>query len=218
VTGYNFATLATEALIGRSIAGEYRTVELDWVGVKSPQFSYGRIKGADPLSYVEMTATGEVACFGDSYPEALLKSMQAAGFRIPKKNILVSLGGDEHKIKLLPALKKLHDMRFKLTGTKNTAAFLEENGIPCQVVAKISDGVERNIITFIEEGKADLIINIPQKPLARGSGHGFEIRRKAVDMNVPLITNRQLAEAFINALDEHRNNGLEAKEWGEYTE
>jgi carbamoyl-phosphate synthase large subunit len=216
VTGHNFAALATDAILGKNIARDYRTVELDWVGVKSPQFSYGRIKGADPVSYVEMTATGEVACFGDSYSEALLKSMLAAGFKLPKKNVLVSLGGEENKVKLLPALQKLHELKFNFFGTEHTATFLESNGIPCTTLYKILDKKEPSTIAFIEKGVIDLIINVPNKPLARETADGFEIRRKAVDMNVPLITNRQLAEAFIMALHEQRGNGLKTKEWSEY--
>ncbi len=216
VTGYNFAEKATEVLLGKDIKAEYRTVELDWVGVKSPQFSYGRIKGADPISYVEMTATGEVACFGDSYAEALLKSMLAANFRIPKKNILVSLGGDEHKVKLLPALQKMHEMNYKLFGTLHTAEFLKENGIPCVLLYKISDKQEPSTISAVESGNIDLIINVPVKALARDSADGFDIRRKAVDLNIPLITNRQLAEGFMFALWEMRNDELDSKSWNEY--
>lgn len=216
VTGYNFAEKATDVLLGKDIRGEYRTVELDWVGVKSPQFSYGRIKGADPISYVEMTATGEVACFGDSYAEALLKSMLAANFKLPKKNILVSLGGEEHKVKLLPALQKLHEMNYKLFGTLHTSGFLKDNGIPCETLMKISDQREPSTIAAIERGDIDLIINVPVKALARDTSDGFEIRRKAVDMNIPLITNRQLAERFIFALWEMRGEPLDSKAWNDY--
>ncbi|TSC86603.1 MAG: carbamoyl-phosphate synthase large subunit [Parcubacteria group bacterium Gr01-1014_8] len=216
VTGYNFIDIATRALLGKNISAEYRTVELDYVAVKSPQFSYGRIKGADPVSYVEMTATGEVACFGDSYSEALLKSMLAAGFRLPKKNILLSLGGEENKIKLLPAMQKLADMKYRFFGTEHTAAFLEKHGIACMLLHKISEQKEPSVLSVIENRTVDLIINVPAKPLARETADGFVIRRRAVDLNIPLITNRQLAEAFAMALAEQKGNGLKAKEWGEY--
>ncbi len=216
VTGYNFTELATKALLGKDISDDYRTVELDYVAVKSPQFSYARIKGADPISYVEMTATGEVAAFGDSYSEALLTSMLAAGFRLPKKNVLVSLGGDENKVKLLPALQKLHEMKYEFYGTEHTAEFLEKNSISCKTLYKIFEKKEPSTIALIEKRAVDLIINVPVKPLARETADGFEIRRRAVDMNIPLITNRQLAEAFIMALAERRGNGLKAKAWSEY--
>jgi carbamoyl-phosphate synthase large subunit len=219
VTGHNFITLVVNAMLGADIAGEYRTVELDWVAVKSPQFSYGRIKGADPVSYVEMTATGEVACFGDSYAEALLLSMQAAGFRIPRKNILVSLGKEENKIKLLPAIVTLEKMGFALFATEGTADFLATNNVPCTKVFKEASGRGPTVHSLLDEGRIELIINIPAHGLVRCNGAalsaGFSMRRRAVDMNVPLITNRQLAEGFINALaEEHIQEP--PKSWGEY--
>ncbi|PIR83605.1 carbamoyl phosphate synthase large subunit [Candidatus Kaiserbacteria bacterium CG10_big_fil_rev_8_21_14_0_10_51_14] len=216
VTGYNFIDLATRALLGKNIAGDYRTVELDCVAVKSPQFSYSRIKGADPRSHVEMASTGEVACFGDSYSEALLKSMMAAGFRLPKKNILVSLGQQENKIKMLPAMQTLADMKFKLYATEHTADFLQSHGIECEKVYKISHKKSPNVSELLEDKALDLIINIPTHAFGGESTDGFTIRRKAVDMNIPLITNRQLAESFVVALAEQRGNGLKTKSWSEY--
>ena len=215
-TGYNFIEIAVKAMLGDDVHAQYKTVDLDYVVVKSPQFSYSRIKGADPLSYVEMASTGEVACFGDSYPEALIKAMLASGMRLPKKAIFVSLGGDENKVKLLPSLQKLTSMGFNFYGTEHTAAFLRENDIKCSLVFKINEGAEPSAISIIESGLVDLIINIPAQPLARDQADGFVIRRKAVDMNVPLITNRQLAEAFITALEETQKHGLGTKSWEDY--
>ena len=216
VTGHNFIDIATRAILGKNVSGDYRTVELDYVAVKSPQFSYGRIKGADPTSRVEMASTGEVACFGDSYSEALIKSMMAAGFRLPKKNILVSLGKEENKVKLLPSLQILRDMRFALFATPNTADFLNNNGVPCKKVFKVSTDKHPNVADLLADGKLDLIINIPTHAYERENTDGFFIRRKAIDSNVPLITNRQLAEGFIAALHEQKGNGLKAKSWDEY--
>lgn len=216
VTGHNFIEVATKALLGKNMKGNYQTLELDYVAVKSPQFSHGRIKGADPLLYVEMASTGEVACFGDSYHEALLKSMISAGFRLPKKNILVSLGGEENKVKLLPSLQLLSEMGFTLYGSEGTTDFMEENGIACSKVHKITTGQEPNILSLIEHGDIDLIINIPTRPLARENEDGFVIRRKAVDLNIPLITNRQLAEACIIALKETGGGTLPCKPWSAY--
>ncbi len=215
VTGHNFIELAVRAMLGKNISGNYRTVELDCVAVKSPQFSYSRIKGADPHTSVEMASTGEVACFGDSYSEALLKSMMAAGFRLPKKNVLVSLGKEENKIKMLPAITALSDMRFRLYATEHTADFLRENNIPCNKVYKISSKTTPNVAELFEDGELDLIINIPTKG-RENTTDGFTIRRKAVDMNIPLITNRQLADAFVTALVEQKGNGLRTKPWSEY--
>ncbi|MDO8576333.1 MAG: carbamoyl-phosphate synthase large subunit, partial [bacterium] len=244
VTGHNFIDIAVRAMLGRNITGHYRTVELDMVAVKSPQFSYGRIKGADPHTSVEMASTGEVACFGDSYSEALLKSMLAAGFRLPKKNILVSLGKEENKLKMLPSIKLLDTMKFKFFATEHTADFLCENNILCDKVYKISSTIAPNVAELFDGGKLDLIINIPTKG-RENTTDGFTIRRKAIDMNIPLITNRQLAEAFVTALAEQKaersgvphqkptkkntgnpkenstlfgagRNGLKAKSWEEY--
>lgn len=243
VTGYNFIDIATRAMLGREVSGNYRTLELDLVAVKSPQFSYGRIKGADPISYVEMASTGEVACFGDTYSEALLKSMMAAGFRLPKKNILVSLGKEENKIKLLPGIQTLAGMGFKIFATEQTAEFLADKGVRCEKVYKISTAKHPNVSDLLEKGTLDLIINIPTHAFQRESTDGFTIRRKAIDMNIPLITNRQLADGFITALAEQKakrsgvphqksrtrtpnvmkngtfgvgRNGLKTKSWAEY--
>src|SRR3989344_977415 len=148
VTGYNFIDIATRAMLKEDVSGDYRTLELDFVAVKSPQFSYARIKGADPVSNVEMASTGEVACFGDSFGEALIKSMLSAGFRLPKRNILVSLGKEENKVKLLPALHELAKMNFKLFATEHTADFMRENGIECEKVYKIGTKKEPSVNTL----------------------------------------------------------------------
>src|SRR3989344_2647230 len=163
-----------------------------------------------------MASTGEVACFGDSYGEALLKSMLAAGFRLPKRNILISLGKEENKLKLLPSVQTLINMKFKLFATENTADFLATNGIPCEKVYKISTKREPGVFSLIESGDVDLIINIPTRSFEHENTDGFIIRRKAVDMNIPLITNRQLAEGFITALAESKGNGFKIKAWSEY--
>lgn len=218
VTGYNFIKLALEAMLGKSIAGHYRTVDLDFVAVKSPQFSYQRIKGADPSTGVEMASTGEVACFGDSYSEALLKSMLAAGFRMPKKNVLVSLGKEENKVKLLPAMQALHELGFALFATEHTADFLQQNEVPCEKVYKISSEQKPNVSDLLAQGELDLIINIPTRAYQRENTDGFTLRRKAIDLNIPLITNRQLAEAFAVALAEMKDDGMKAKSWQEYRE
>lgn len=216
-TGYNFIDVATRALLGRDVSGDYRTLELEHVAVKSPQFSYNRIKGADPLSYVEMASTGEVACFGETYEDALLKSMLAAGFRLPQRTIFVSLGGEENKLKLFPSLAALAKLGFRLFGTEGTSEFLRARGIPCKTVYKIQAGRTPSVTELLEDGMVDLLINIPSHTLARDVADGFVIRRKAIDLNIPLITNRQLAEAFVTALHETRDTGLSVRSWREST-
>ena len=142
--------------------------------------------------------------------------MLAAGFRLPKKNVLVSLGKEENKLKLLPAMRMLADMKFKLFATEHTADFLAENNITCEKVYKISSKREPSVLSLIEKGVADLIINIPTRTYERENTDGFTIRRKAIDMNIPLITNRQLAEGFVTALAEQKGNGLKIKAWSDY--
>ncbi len=216
VTGYNFIDIALSAMLGRDVSGHYRTVELDTVAVKSPQFSYSRIKGADPTTSVEMASTGEAACFGDSYSEALIKAMLATGFRLPKKNILLSLGGEENKVKLLASAQILFDMGFSLYATEHTADFLAQHGIKNKKVYKLHRKTKPNVSELMNSGELDLFINIQDRAL-KPSQDGFALRRRAVDMNIPLITNRQLAEGFIAALHELRGQPLIAKAWKEYS-
>lgn len=221
-TGYNFARIATKVLIGKDVRDDYRTLDLDYVVVKSPQFSYSRIKGADPRPHVEMASTGEVASFGNSFAEALLKSMIASGFTLPKKNIFISVGKEENKVKLLPSIKTLEEMGFRLYATEHTADFLKQSGVHCEKVYKIHTGKGPNVRTLLSENKVDLIINIPTRSYERTrsseqeSKDGFTIRRMAVDLGIPLITNRQLAEAFVAAFFEMQKGGLATRAWDEY--
>lgn len=217
VTGYNFIDIATKAMLGKDVSGDYRTLELDFVAVKSPQFSYARIKGADPVSNVEMASTGEVVCFGDSFPEALIKAMMASGFRLPRKNILVSLSKEENRVKLLPALRELAKMKFKLFATEDTADFMNENSVACDKVYKISTKKEPGVLALIEKGNLDLIINIPTRVSDQESKDGYIIRRMAVDLNIPLITNRQLADSFIMSLAEMKPHSLKSNSLLEYS-
>jgi carbamoyl-phosphate synthase large subunit len=216
VTGYNFIEIALRAMLGKDVSGDYRTVELDTVAVKSPQFSFNRIKGADPRTSVEMASTGEVACFGDTYAEALIRSMLAAGMRLPKKHILISLGGEENKVKLLPALRVLAKRGFRLYATEHTSDFLKTHGIRNTKVFKLHQRKKPNVGELLHSGDLDLIINIQERVL-KATQDGFSVRRKAVDMNIPLITNRQLAEAFIMAFSEYRPEAP-IKAWHEYRE
>ncbi len=217
-TGYNFIDIATRAMLGEKVNKQYRTMELDYVSVKSPQFSYGRIKGADPRTGVEMASTGEVACFGDSYGEALIKSMLAADFKLPKQGgtILVSLGKEENKVKLLPSIQTLVEMGYKIIATEHTADFLKENEVGCEKVYTLSTQRHPNVGDLLSKGNLDLIINIPTRAFERENTDGFTIRRQAVDLRIPLITNRQLAEAFVTALSELKDHPLQAKAWDEY--
>jgi carbamoyl-phosphate synthase large subunit len=218
-TKYNFADLATRAMLGEDISGEYTTLDLDYVTVKAPQFSYSRIKGADPVLYVEMGSTGEVACFGDQYLEAFIKSVMAADLRLPKKNILVSIGRDEDKVNLGRYMTMLHEMGYNLFATGSTAAYLNEKlGIPAERVYKVSEKSSPNVLEYLQQGKLDFIINIPRGYNRKAMSDGYHIRRTAIDRNVSLVSNVQLVKELVLAMYEMKENGmtLAIKAWDEY--
>lgn len=218
-TRYNFADIAMRAMLGEDIRAEYNTLDLDYVTVKAPQFSYSRIKGADPVLYVEMGSTGEVASMGRNYHEAFLKALMAAEMRLPQKNILVSIGRDENKARLGRQIAKLHEMGYNLYGTEHTVAFMKkEYGVPMTHLYKMSENTSPNISEYLEERKIDFIINIPRKRDHKNVSDGFRIRRMAVDHNVSMIANIKVAETFIDALYDMKVNGmkLEPLAWDEY--
>jgi carbamoyl-phosphate synthase large subunit len=216
-TGVNLIDAAVRAMLGkRGEAPRDPTHGMRHVAVKTPQFSYSRIRDADPLGYVEMASTGEVACFGDTYDEALLKSAMASWFTLPKKRVLLSIGGDIGKRRMLDGVQKLADRGIALIATEGTAAFLRKNGIPCKTAYKIHTGKKPNVADYIGKENLDLIINIPVNYLTRDRSDGYEIRRKAIDENVPLISNLQIAEALIDALTKAPLGTLAIKSEREY--
>lgn len=221
VTGYNFIEIATKAMLGdKSVLAlkksPPRTLDLDYVGVKAPQFSFPRLKGADPVIGVEMASTGEVACFGDDLYEAFLKSMISVGFVLPKKNILLSIGRIEDKAEFLPAAKKLVDMGFRLFATEGTHAFLNEYGIKSTMLHKIRSGLKPNLLDALAEHEIDLVVNIPKNYSREEVTDGYLIRRKAVDLNIPLVTNVQVARVIVEAIERYSLDDLKIKEWREY--
>ncbi|MBU2524266.1 carbamoyl-phosphate synthase (glutamine-hydrolyzing) large subunit, partial [Patescibacteria group bacterium] len=217
VTGYNFIEIATQAMLGKADTKKrYRTLDLDHTGVKAPQFSFSRLKGADPVLGVEMASTGEVACFGDDLEEAFLKSMISTGFVIPKKNILLSIGRTEDKADYLEAAKKWIELGYELSATEGTHDFFKENGVPTKKVYKISTKKSPNILDELAKGKIDLVINIPKNYSHEEITEGYLIRRKTIDLNIPLITNIQIARLIVNTLRKYGANDLKIKEWGEY--
>jgi len=215
-TKYNFIEIAINAMLGKKIKGNYQTLDLDYVVVKSPQFSYHRIKDTDPVASVEMNSTGEVASFGGTFSEALLKSMLSVQFRMPRKNILLAVGGEANKIKMLPQFIKLKVMGFSLFATEHTADFLLSHGISSKRVHKLSTSQKPNVSDLLMNGKLDLIINIPAHFLKRERDDDFIIRRRAIDLHIPLISNLSMARAFINAMDSCRPGELKIKAWDEY--
>ncbi len=221
VTGYNFIEIATRAMLGKAEPKEYRdkyyrTLDLDHVGVKAPQFSFSRLKGADPVLGVEMASTGEVACFGHDLHEAFLKAMISVGFRMPGKNVLLSAGRVEDKTALLQVARKLGEMGYMVYATDGTAEFFRENKVKCTTLHKASSDKKPNLLDYMSRGKLDLIINIPKNYSRRETTDGYKIRRKAIDLNIPLITNAQVAEVIVDGIEKYREDDLKIEAWAEY--
>ncbi|MGB6338837.1 MAG: carbamoyl-phosphate synthase (glutamine-hydrolyzing) large subunit [Candidatus Aminicenantaceae bacterium] len=213
----NFIDLATQIIMGVDVPRiDKSCFELDYVGVKAPQFSFTRIKGADPILSVEMASTGEVACIGDSFEEAFLKALLSVGFTFPEKNILLSTGPFESKAKFLPTAKRLHELGFRLYATQGTSDFMKYHGIHSDVLYWPLQKKEPNTLSYIAERKIDLIINIPKSIDEEELTNDYIIRRKAIDYNIPLITNLQFAERFIDAISTMKLEDLSIKSWDEY--
>ena len=214
----NFIDFATKCIMGKHIPAVDRSAfDLDYVGVKASQFSFTRLKGSDPVLGVEMTSTGEVACLGDDFNEAFLKSLLSVEFRLPKKNILLSTGPIHTKADFLASTRTLKNMGYTFYATSGTADFLKQNGIDAEVLYWPLEQKEPNTLTYIMEGKIDLVINIPKNIEKEELDNDYLIRRKAVDFNVPLITNIQFAKRFVEALSHITQDDLKIKSWDEYT-
>jgi len=213
----NFIDMATKIIMGKKVPEIDRSsFDLDYVGIKAPQFSFTRLKGSDPILGVEMASTGEVACLGDDFNEAYLKSFISVGLRVPKKNILLSTGPIDSKAEFLDGTRYLDQMGFKFYATKGTADFMKENGIDASILYWPLEKKEPNTLTYIADGKIDLVINIPKNIEKEELDNDYLIRRKAVDFDVPLITNLQLAKRFAEALYRTKLKDLEVKSWDEY--
>lgn len=226
VTGHNFIEIATYVMLSSSkikpyLKLKFRTLELEHVGVKAPQFSFSRLKGADPVTGVEMASTGEVACFGDDVFEALLKAMISAGTQLPGvdsrgKNVLLTIGKLEDKIEMVDTAKKLEKMGFTLHATEGTYELFKQHGIETKLLHKIRSPKKPNLLEYLSQRKLDLVIDIPKSYSHEAATEGYLIRRKAIDHNIPLITNIQLAKLFVEALTRYHLNDLPAKPWSSY--
>jgi carbamoyl-phosphate synthase large subunit len=213
----NFVDAATRVIMGQTVPRVDRSAfDLDYVGVKSPQFSFTRLKGSDPISGVEMASTGEVACLGDDFNEAFLKSLIAVGFKFPKKNILLSTGPIESKAEFLSSSRLLAQMGFKIYATRGTAEFMKANGIDAEVLYWPLEKKEPNTLTYIADGLIDFVINIPKNIEKEELDNDYLIRRKAIDSNVPLVTNLQLAKRVVEAIHTISVGDLKTKSWDEY--
>jgi hypothetical protein len=200
VTRHNFIEIVAELLVNKYKPRSYETLELDYVGVKTPQFSYRRLKGADPVANVEMTSTGEVAHISESYLEAFYISWLSTEESIRGKKILISISSD-FRIKLIESISVLASQGWDLYATKGTHDYLACHGIQSILVYKVGEKDEPNISTLLTQQKVDLIINIPRGSAEKNTA-GFKIRRLAIDHHIPLITNLQLAQIFLQSLSE----------------
>ena len=191
--------------------------ELDYVGIKASQFSFNRLQKADPVLGVDMASTGEVGCIGSDTSCAILKAMLSVGYRIPKKSILLSTGTPKHKIDMMGAARMLVNKGYKLYATGGTHRTLAENGIESTLVYWPSESDKHpQALEMLHNKEIDMVVNIPKNLTAGELDNGYKIRRAAIDLNVPLITNARLASAFINAFCTMSIDDIAIKSWEEY--
>ncbi len=214
----NLINLATKAMLGVPVSKpDKSSFELDYVGIKAPQFSFHRLLNADPVLGVDMASTGEVACIGENYYETILKSMLSVGYTIPKKSVLISSGPARSKLELLNSTRMLQERGYDLYATGGTHKFFADNGIATTLL-HWPDETDRepNVMQYIRQKKLDLVINVPKNHTSRELGNGYMIRRSAIDYNIPLITNARVASAFLYAICKIPKEGIVIKSWDEY--
>ena len=214
----NLIELATKVMLGLNVEKPNKNLfDLDYVGIKASQFSFNRLQKADPVLGVDMSSTGEVGCLGDDTNQALLNAMLSVGHRIPKHTVLLSTGGAKQKAELLDTARTLIKHGYELYATGGTSRYLAENGVANTMVYWPSDeGKQPQALTLMHERKIDMVINIPKDLTQHELTNGYKIRRTAIDLNIPLITNSRLASAFIHAFCTLNLDDLEIKSWSEY--
>ena len=213
----NLIELATKIMLGLPVEKPSKSLfDFDYVGIKASQFSFNRLQKADPVLGVDMASTGEVGCLGDETGSALLNAMLSVGHRIPEKNILLSTGGAKQKAEMLEAARTLKQHGYTLYATGGTSRYLTENGVENNLVYWPSEKQEPQALTMLHNKEIDMVVNIPKDLTVSELSNGYKIRRAAVDLNVPLITNSRLASAFIQAFCNIGMNDLPIKSWSEY--
>lgn len=214
----NLIELATRVMLGLPVEKPNKNLfDLDYVGIKASQFSFNRLQKADPVLGVDMSSTGEVGCLGDDSNQALLKSMLSVGYRIPKKTVLLSTGGAKQKAELLDAAKTLVAHGYKLYATGGSSKYLADNGVEnIRVYWPSDEGKHPQALDMLHNKEIDMVVNIPKNLTVHELTNGYKIRRAAIDLNVPLITNSRLACAFINAFCSLSLEDIDIKAWGEY--
>ena len=214
----NFIDLATKVMLGLPVEKPNKNLfDLDYVGIKASQFSFNRLQKADPVLGVDMSSTGEVGCLGDDTNAALLKSMLSVGYRIPKKSVLLSTGGAKQKAEMLETARLLLANHYELYATGGTSAYLSENGVPnTRVYWPSETGQQPQALALLKERKIDMVVNIPKNLTVHELTNGYHIRRAAIDLNIPLLTNSRLACAFIQAFCSTKLENIDIKSWDEY--
>ena len=215
----NFIETATRIMLDAPYTRPDKSAfDIDRIGLKASQFSFARLQNADPVLGVDMSSTGEVGCLGDDFNEALLNSLIATGYKIPKQSILLSSGATKSKVDLLDASHMLSKNGYHIYATAGTATFLNSHGIPTTPVFWPDERphAENNVMKMIAEHKFDLIVNIPKNHSKRELTNGYRIRRGAIDHNIPLMTNARLAKAFIEAFCQMKQEDIQIKSWQEY--
>lgn len=214
----NFIELATKVMLGIPVQKPDKNLfDLDYVGIKASQFSFNRLQKADPVLGVDMASTGEVGCIGSDTSCAILKAMLSVGYRIPQKNILLSTGTPKQKVDMLSAARMLQKKGYKLFATGGSSKFLMENGVENTCVYWPSEpDMQPQALDMLHKKEIDMVVNIPKNLTAGELDNGYKIRRAAIDLNIPLITNARLASAFINAFCTMTPDDLAIKSWEEY--
>ena len=214
----NFIDLATKVMLGLPVEKPNKNLfDLDYVGIKASQFSFNRLQKADPVLGVDMSSTGEVGCLGDDTNAALLKSVLSVGYRIPKKSVLLSTGGAKQKAEMLETARLLIANHYELYATGGTSAYLSENGVPnTRVYWPSETGQQPQALALLKERKIDMVVNIPKNLTVHELTNGYHIRRAAIDLNIPLLTNSRLACAFIQAFCSTKLENIDIKSWDEY--
>ena len=214
----NLIEIATKIMLGIPVeAPEKSLFDIDYVGIKASQFSFNRLQKADPVLGVDMASTGEVGCLGDDQRYAILESMLSVGYRIPQKNILLSTGTAKQKASMLDAAKMLTANGFNIYATGGTSKYLEENGVPNTRVYWPSDeGQQPQALDMLHNKQIDMVVNIPKNLTQHELTNGYKIRRAAIDLNIPLITNARLASSFINAFCTVDINDIPIKSWDSF--
>ena len=215
----NFIETATRIMLDAPYTRPDKSAfDIDRIGLKASQFSFARLQNADPVLGVDMSSTGEVGCLGDDFNEALLNSLIATGYKIPKQSILLSSGATKSKVDLLDASHMLSKNGYHIYATAGTATFLNSHGIPTTPVFWPDERphAENNVMKMIAGHKFDLIVNIPKNHSKRELTNGYRIRRGAIDHNIPLMTNARLAKAFIEAFCQMKQEDIQIKSWQEY--